>query len=111
LDVASDGEISTLTAHGVIDVSTSSALQRALDAVLDHVPGPQIVRVDLTDVQFMDTLGVAVLLTARNRTERSGRRLVVVSTSPALDRLFAITGLDRLLRETASPTPPSSESA
>jgi anti-anti-sigma factor len=47
----------------------------------------------------MDTSGVAVLLTARRRATGLGSRLVVTSTSPAISRLFEITGLQSILSD------------
>jgi anti-sigma B factor antagonist len=89
----------TLTVAGDVDLSTSPQLQRALDEALETVPMPTVIRADLTAVRFLDTLGLGLLLSARSRAEALGSRFVVSSTSPALDRLFAVTGVAAILRD------------
>jgi anti-anti-sigma factor len=89
----------TLTVAGDVDLSTSPQLQRALEEVLEKVPTPALIRADLTEVGFLDTVGLGLLLTARTRAQALGSRFVVSSMSPAIDRLFAVTGVAALLRE------------
>jgi anti-anti-sigma factor len=88
-----------VTVAGEIDLATSTQLKRALDAQLDRVPPPAELRADLEAVEFMDTSGVAVLLAVRAKALALGSRLVVSSASPFLERLFAVTGIDRFLAE------------
>ena len=97
VQVKDEGESTTVTVAGEIDLATSTRLNRELDAVLDRQP--QRLRIDLTAVPFMDTTGVAVLLKARRRAIEQGCRFSVSSASPALTRLFEITGLAGLLAD------------
>jgi anti-sigma B factor antagonist len=87
----------TIRVAGEVDMATSGQLKRALDGVLETEPLPPLVRAELVGVEFLDTTGLGLLLTARTRAERRGSRFVVSSTSPALDRLFAITGVTAIL--------------
>ena len=93
------GETTTVVLEGEIDLATSTQLNRELDGVLDRVPPPVRLRVDLAAVNFMDTTGVAVLLKARRRALESSCHFAVSSTSPAIARLFDITGLAGLLTD------------
>jgi|SRR4051812_20662070 anti-anti-sigma factor len=93
------GDTSTVVVIGEIDLSTSTRLNRELDAVMDRVPPPVRVRVDLARVEFMDTTGVAVLLKGRRRALEVGARFSVTSTSHTITRLFEITGLAGLLAD------------
>jgi anti-sigma B factor antagonist len=104
LQIAVDAGASAVdvTVAGEIDLVSSTQLKRALDAVLERLPPPRLIRVDLTDVGFMDTSGVAVLLAVRARALALGSRLVVSSASPFLERLFEVTGIGRFLAEQAS---------
>jgi anti-sigma B factor antagonist len=92
-------DIVTVTVRGEIDLATSTRLNRDLDAALELQPPLARLRIDLTDVTFMDTTGVAVLLKARRRALELGARFSVSSSSPALTRLFEITGLTALLAD------------
>jgi anti-anti-sigma factor len=93
------GDTSTVRLAGEIDLVTSTRLNRELETLLDRVPPPTRLRLDLREVGFMDTTGVAVLLTARRRAHELGCRFSVISTSPAIARLFEITGLAGLLAD------------
>jgi anti-anti-sigma factor len=93
------GDAATVVVAGEVDLATSTRLNRELDAVLDRVPAPVRLRIDLAAVAYMDTTGVAVLLKARRRALEQECRFTVISTSPALTRLFEITGLAGLLSE------------
>jgi anti-anti-sigma factor len=48
---------------------------------------------DLRNLTFIDSAGVSMLLVARRRSARAGRRIVIVEGPPAVRRLFAIAGL------------------
>jgi anti-anti-sigma factor len=48
---------------------------------------------DLRELTFLDSAGVSMLLAARRRAARAGRRIVIVEGPPAVRRLFAIAGL------------------
>jgi anti-sigma B factor antagonist len=93
------GDTATVVITGAIDLATSTTLNRELDAVLDRAPAPMRLRIDLADAGYMDTTGVAVLLKARRRALEQGCRFAVISASPALTRLFEITGLSSLLAD------------
>ena len=92
-------DVCTITVSGEVDMATSAQLKRALDSLLATDPLPPLIRAELIGVQFLDTTGLGLLLTARTQAERAGSRFVVSSTSPALDRLFAITGVAEILCE------------
>lgn len=85
-----DGDI--LSIRGEIDVAVADQFSAAMDALLDENPGAQV-RVDLRDVNFIDSSGLGVLVGANKRAAGSGStiRLEHVQDSPA--KVFEITGL------------------
>ena len=95
--IAHEAGSTTATVVGEVDLLTSVALNRELDMALDA--GPEWLRLDLRDVVFMDTSGIAVLIKARRRALEAGCRFSVKSASPAIQRLLEITGLASLLNE------------
>ena len=86
---SSDGWV-ILAVSGEIDLARMQELEALVAA---HCNGncPDTV-VDLSDVQFMDSTGVAWLLRSRMLFNERGRRLVVVVPT-ALDRIFELSGL------------------
>jgi anti-sigma B factor antagonist len=86
------GTWTVVNVRGELDLSTSAALRAALDAGLGE--GTPRVAVDLTDVSFMDSSSLGILVTCLKETrDRGGElRLVGVQGSPA--KVIALTGLD-----------------
>jgi anti-sigma B factor antagonist len=97
--VRDDGADVIVDVAGEIDIVTSVRLNREQRDVLERVPPPPVVRVDLSAAPFMDTSGLAVLLGARRTAAERGCRFVVSSPSHAISRVLAVTGLEHLLLE------------
>jgi anti-anti-sigma factor len=58
--------------------------------------GPPCVVIDLRELRFVDSCGLARLLAARRRARRAGHRLVLVRGTPAVHRLFALTAVQEV---------------
>ena len=99
VEIAEDGPDGTVVrVSGEVDIATSTRLKWAFEAQLDREPPPRI-STDLERVGFMDTSGFAVLLAIRSRALTEGSCFVVSTCSAALDRLFEVTGIARVLGE------------
>ena len=84
-----------VTVSGQLDVATAPALhQRLEEAQLDRLTS---VVLDLDGLEFVDDLGLGVLLAAVKRARQSDGRLLVVASRPRILELFHLTGLDRVL--------------
>jgi anti-sigma B factor antagonist len=84
----------TLRVAGEIDLHTAPTLREAaLAALRQH---GTTLRLDLTDVTFMDSTGIEVLLATRRRAELEGGSLTLCHLTPAVRRIIEVTGLDRL---------------
>lgn len=87
---------------GVAFVSLSGRLDtlgaRSATPELDRVtaePGPVVV--DLSGVEFMESLGLALIVRLAKRNRALGLPLVVMPGSPAVARLIGLARLDRIL--------------
>jgi anti-anti-sigma factor len=96
--ISHEGDVVAVTVRGVVELATSTQLNRELEAALELRPLRRL-RIDLAEVAFMDTTGVAVMLKARRQALELDVRFSVSSSSPTLTRLFEITGLTTLLAE------------
>jgi anti-anti-sigma factor len=81
----------TVRVAGEVDLACAHRLRAALrgltgDAVLD-----------CSELSFIDSTGLSVLLGAHRRFEAEGRRLRLVGVSPAVHRTLHVAGLDRVL--------------
>ena len=73
---------------GEIDLATAPEL----DAVLQDF-GHHSVTVDLNDVTFIDSFGLATLMRAHDRIAHAGGRLCVRGRRPNVRRTFQVAGL------------------
>jgi anti-sigma B factor antagonist len=83
-----------LAVRGEIDTLTAPAFTAATDELLAE-PGEVLV-MDLSDVRFLASSGLAVLISAAHRAEERGLRLRLVVTSRAVRRPLEITGTAEL---------------
>lgn len=89
---ARDGDVVVLTLRGELDMQTVPRLRKALADALTSADGA--VLVDLTDVVFIDSTGLAALLNALRRLTRARRRMMLVAGEGPVRRLLELTRLD-----------------
>lgn len=91
-DVRWEEAAAIVSVAGDIDLHRSAEFQQALLDLLDRKP--ERIVVDLTDVPYMDSSGVASLVKLLSRTRRGGVGLCLVGLSDRVRSLFEITRLD-----------------
>jgi anti-sigma B factor antagonist len=57
---------------------------------------PVCIFLDLRELHFLDSCGLARLLAARRRARRGGHRLVLIRGNKAVQRLFALAAVDEV---------------
>jgi anti-sigma B factor antagonist len=100
-----DGSIRVMVS-GELDLAVAGQLESRLRELAD---GGHRVELDLSDLEFMDSSGIRVVVTALNSSRSGGWQLTI---SPQLTdqvrRLIEITGLmDHLWPEPDQPPPPA----
>ena len=91
--------VPVVTAPEELDITTAYRLRGALAAA---ARGHATVVVEMTRTHACDTAGLHVLVRAHRRALAQGGELRLVAPSPDVRRLFAVTGLDRVIRHFAS---------
>jgi anti-sigma B factor antagonist len=89
------GGVPVVAAPEEIDITNASALRCALLHAAAYGHGTFVV--DLTQTRFCDSAGLHALLAGHKRAEAEGRQLLLVLSGPAVLRVLAITGVDRLI--------------
>jgi anti-sigma B factor antagonist len=89
------GSASVVSAAGDLDIHSAPVLLAQLGP-LSVVRGVRLV-VDLSDVEFIDSTGLGVLVTTLKHVREAGGRLDVVATAPRVLKVFRITGLDAVI--------------
>jgi len=86
------GDYCVLAVRGEVDVYSAPDLHDELATLLES--GAETVVVDLTEVGFLDSTGLGVLVTARAAAAAAGRALQIACDHERILKLFKITGLD-----------------
>jgi anti-sigma B factor antagonist len=93
MEVDDDGDgAPVLRLFGELDLVSAESVQHALVALARAE-----VIVDLTNLEFIDSSGLAALLRARRRIEESGQRLEIRGARGATRQVFEAAGLQDVL--------------
>lgn len=76
---------------GEVDIQTSPILDDHLQRVLAE--GHDSLVIDLSEVTFLDSTGLSVLINALKRCQGAGGRMRLESPRPHVRRVFEVTGL------------------
>ncbi|MDT8862715.1 STAS domain-containing protein [Alkalihalobacillus sp. MEB130] len=87
-------DMDVLYLAGEIDAYTAPKLREEL---LPLAESGTDVRIDLSEVQYIDSTGLGVFIGALKATDANGTRLTLVGMSQRVQRLFTITGLDEVM--------------
>lgn len=82
-------------ARGELDAATSPDLQTDLFAAIDGHPGATVV-VDLSEVEFLDSTALKVLLGALKRARATGGDVALQGVPTRVWKVFTITKLDEV---------------
>jgi anti-sigma B factor antagonist len=84
-----------LTMFGELDLHSAEAVRSELRRV-ERSDASRII-VDLANLNLVDAAGVRLMLQAQARLRRDGDRLLVLRGPEPVDRVFRLTGAERLL--------------
>jgi anti-sigma B factor antagonist len=103
LDITTDraGDGIVITVRGELDMQTVGRLRAALAQALADDGGAVVV--DLSEVEFIDSTGLAALLNALRRLTRAGRRMALVPGDGPVRRILVLTRLDSTFALHGSP--------
>jgi anti-sigma B factor antagonist len=89
-----------VSVFGEVDVATAPELKERLTGLVNN--GRAMLVLDLSGVDFLDSTGLGMIVSALKRARTHGGDLRIVCTESRITRLFEITGLDKAL--TVMPT-------
>jgi anti-sigma B factor antagonist len=87
--------VPVVTAPEEIDITNAAALRAALFEAGAHGRGAMVA--DMSGTQFCDSAGLHVLVRAHKRARAEGGELLLVVPATTVLRVFAITGIDRMI--------------
>ena len=94
---AQDGPLTVVAAGGEVDAYTGPELLEALTDSLEQNEGPTWLLVDLTEVQYLDSIGLGILVHAAKEAAASGGAMAVACHTPVVLKVFDISGTRAML--------------
>jgi anti-sigma B factor antagonist len=83
-----------IAARGEIDLFTAPELKQVLTDAIEG--GERRIAIDLSEVSFLDSTALGVLIGAVKRLRSRGGALAIVNTDSSIAKTFEITGLDQI---------------
>jgi len=104
LTASSGDEVARLAVGGEVDMSTVDDLADVLCTIIRTGRARRVV-VDLAEVGFLASAGIAALVNAYQLAQERQMKIVVVNCRPAVTRVMEITGVDKFLTSDEAPPP------
>jgi anti-sigma B factor antagonist len=95
IKVTEDGAALVVALAGEVDLRSAGRLGVALNGVVRHGTGPVVV--DLSELRFMDSSGLALLVNAARRLDHAGRGFAIAVPPGPPRRAIELARLDRAL--------------
>lgn len=92
-----DDGLRIISVRGELDLGTAGDLESPLEEAI--ASGDALVLIDLSDCEFIDSTGIAMIVRAWQRLDRSAQgdgsgRVVICSQNDQVRRVLEITGLE-----------------
>jgi anti-sigma B factor antagonist len=94
-----DGATRTLRLQGEVDLSNVHRAERELRALSGHGDCERVI-LDMTDLEFIDSAGIAWLIREIEATGKGEGHLQIRGVTPNVRRVLTLTGVDERLRYT-----------
>ena len=86
-----NGDSHVIAFAGELDLANAGTAESALDSSLANASTPVIV--DMRELEFIDSTGIALLVSALGRNKDDARVSFIPSHFPAVTRVLELTGL------------------
>jgi anti-sigma B factor antagonist len=91
IEPSQQGAAAVLNVVGDVDAANAHLLREAVITAING--GPPVVVVDLTQVGYVDSVGLGTLVVSLKRAAEQQTALRLVVTSPQIEKVLKITGL------------------
>lgn len=95
LDVSPRGDWTVVAVTGELELATAPRLRQAVVSLVGD--GHVDIVLDLGGVDFIDSIGLGVIVSALKRVRSRDGRLVVAGAGPRVRALFVLTRLDEII--------------
>ena len=89
------GADGTVVVSGEVDLYTAPLLERAVESAMERGEGNVVI--DMTDVRFMDSAGLNIIIRCFKPLDAQGRRVVLRHPQEAVRRTLELGGIVTLV--------------
>lgn len=95
VDVESANGRARIAVSGELDISSAGQLEEELASA--QAQAPELLVLDLRELEFMDSTGLRLIVRADEAAKAGGTRFVIVRGPDPVQRVFQLVGLDSRL--------------
>jgi anti-sigma B factor antagonist len=95
LETREEGEQVRIALAGELDLSSALTFDEEIRRAEERRPVTLVI--DLTDLKFLDSTGLRLIMSAQARAHKCGRQLRIVEGGEAVKRIFKLAGVNRRL--------------
>ena len=92
--VTEDGNIATVHLDGEIDMDVT---EKAKEVIFPHIEAGKEVHLNLSNVQYMDSSGISVLIESHQKALEKNTKVVVKEVSKSVLKVIMMAKLEQIL--------------
>ena len=85
--VTEDGNIATVHLDGEIDMDVT---EKAKEVIFPHIDSGKEVHLNLSNVQYMDSSGISVLIESKKLSEQKNTKFELIEVSKPVEKVLAM---------------------
>ena len=92
--VTEDGNIATIHLDGEIDMDVT---EQAKEVIFPHIEGGKEVHLNLSNVQYMDSSGISVLIESHQKALEKNTKVIIKDVSKSVLKVIMMAKLEQIL--------------
>ncbi len=92
--ITEEGNVSTVFLNGEIDMDVA---EKAKEAILPLIDSGKEVHLNLSDVQYMDSSGISVLIESHQKALEKNTKVIVKDVSKSVLKVIMMAKLEQIL--------------
>ena len=92
--VTEEGNIATVHLDGEIDMDVT---EKAKEVIFPHIDAGKEVHLNLSNVQYMDSSGISVLIESHQKAMEKGNKMIVKDVSKSVLKVIMMAKLEQIL--------------
>ena len=92
--VTEEGNVATIHLDGEIDMDVT---EKAKEVIFPHIEGGKEVHLNLSNVQYMDSSGISVLIESHQKSAELGNKVILKEISKSVLKVIMMSKLEQIL--------------